>query len=315
MKKVLITGGAGFIGSNLAGRLVNSSELTVIDNLVTGSKQNLRHIKCKFIKADICNPTVVERLVKDTDLVYHLAAVVGVRKVIDNPITTIRTNLIGTENILGFCYKYRKQVLIASSSEVYGKGLKIPFKETDDRIYGQTSNLRWIYAQTKALDEAIALVYKKKGLKIIIARLFNIVGPKQSSAYGMVIPSFIKSALEGTPIQVYGTGEQTRCFLHVDDLTNAMDKLMKTGPAIGEIINIGSTEEITIIDLARKIKQLTKSRSRIVRVPYAKAYQSSDFEEMMRRKPDISKIKSLIKFSPTRNIDSIISDVILNYQC
>ena len=319
MKKILITGGAGFIGSHLAEALLKGgNQVFVLDDLSTGSKKNIEHLAKNpyfyFEKGDIQSKRTIINAVKRVDQIYHLAAVVGVKRVIADPLLTLKTNLFGTENVLEAAYQYSKQVLIASSSEVYGKGTKIPFSETDDRLYGDARNLRWIYSQTKALDESLALVYSQRGLKVVIVRLFNIAGPRQSEAYGMVLPSFVKSALANQPITVYGNGRQTRCFCHVDDAIQGLIRLLASRRAEGEIVNLGSDQEISIRALAQKVKILTKSRSKIIFMPYRKAYGSDFFEDMKRRKPNLEKIKQWIAFRSRRNLENIIKDVIDYYQ-
>lgn len=319
--KILITGGAGFIGSHLSEKLLkNGHQIFVLDNLSTGSLDNIKHLLLNknfhFKKGSILNAKLVKDLVKKVDQIYHLAAVVGVKKVVFEPIKTIETNLKGTEIVLksASLFNQKKKVLIASSSEVYGKNLKIPFKEEDDRILGPTSDPRWTYSSTKALDEFLALAYfKEKGLKTVVVRLFNIVGPRQTDAYGMVIPNFVKNALLLKPLLIFGDGKQTRSFTHVDDAINAMIKLMNNKKAEGKIFNLGQNYEISINDLAKKVLKLTKSKSKIIHAPFEKTYSPTS-ASLKKRCPDISKIKKIIKFFPKKNLDDILKGVIDYYQ-
>ncbi len=312
--KVLITGGAGFIGSHLAEKLLNQKhEVVIVDNLSTGSMDNISHLKddkhFRFYIDTIMNAKLMKKLVKDCDSIYHLAAAVGVKYVIDNPLDSITTNVRGTEIVLECANKFgKKKTLIASTSEVYGKnkdGLR-KFKETDDRVTGTTTIPRWSYSCTKALDEFLALAYwREKKLPVVIARLFNTCGPRQTGRYGMVLPRFVKQALAGRPITVYGDGSQTRCFTYVDDVVKALIGLMASPKAVGEIVNIGNPKSISINELAKKVKKITATRSRIVHIPYEEAYEKG-FEDMKHRQPDIAKIKGLIDFRPTVEIDEII---------
>lgn len=313
--KYLITGGAGFIGSHLAEALLkDKNEIFIIDDLSTGSIKNIEHLKAnpKFhcTIESILNGNHLAELVDKSDIVFHLAAAVGVRLIVESPVRTIETNISGTEVVLMSAAKKRKKVFIASSSEVYGKSTKIPFKEDGDMILGPTSKGRWSYACSKAIDEFLAIAYwHEKKTPTVISRLFNTVGPRQTGRYGMVIPRFVKQALSNEPITVYGTGKQSRCFTAVSDVVDAIIKLVNTDKAIGQVFNIGSTEEITIEELAKKVKDKTKSKSAIKYVPYDEAYESG-FEDMLRRVPDLTKVNKAIGYKPTKNIDQILDDVI-----
>ena len=315
MKKILITGGAGFIGSHLAEKLLEKShKVYVLDNLSTGRKENiacfLENKSFKFIDSSILNKEVMEKLVSRVDEIYHLAATVGVKYIVENPLDFLITNLKGAEIILELADKYRKKILIASTSEVYGKNKNVPFKETDDRILGSTHISRWSYSCAKALDEFLALAYfKQKNLPVIIVRFFNIAGPRQTGRYGMVIPRFIKQALKNEPLTVYGNGKQTRCFTYVDDALEGITKLMEKPEAIGQIFNIGSTKEISILNLSKKIKELTGSKSKIKLVPFKEVY-GSNFEDIERRSPDLTKIKNIISYEPKTHIDTTLKNTI-----
>lgn len=309
--RVLITGGAGFIGSHLAEALLKEGdEVFIIDNLSTGSMDNIIHLKgtkgFKYYIDTIMNTYLMAELVDLSDVIYHLAAAVGVKLIVESPVYTIETNIKGTEVVLELANKKKKKVVITSTSEVYGKGVKVPFAEDDDLLLGPTNKGRWSYACSKAIDEFLALAYwKEKKLPTVVARLFNTVGPRQSSQYGMVLPRFIKQALQGYPITVYGDGKQSRCFTWVGDVVDALIKLANTDEAVGEIFNIGSNEEISIIDLANLVKELLNSNSPIKFLSYEQAYEEG-FEDMIRRAPDISKIQKLIGFKPTKSIREII---------
>jgi len=309
--KILITGGAGFIGSHLAEALLEKGEeVYIIDNLSTGSIENIAHLKkntkFNYVIDDIMNTHLMAELVDLCEIVYHLAAAVGVKLIVESPVHTIETNIKGTEIVLNLANKKKKKVVMASTSEVYGKGAKVPFAEGDDLLLGPTFKSRWSYACSKAIDEFLALAYwKEKKLPTIVVRLFNTVGPRQSGQYGMVVPRFIVQALKNQPLTVYGDGSQSRCFTWVGDVVDALIKLSKHTDAVGEIFNVGSTEEITIVQLARMVKELLQSKSEIEFIPYEKAYEEG-FEDMFRRLPDISKIKTLIGFNPTKSIRDII---------
>jgi UDP-glucose 4-epimerase len=317
--KILVTGGAGFIGSHLSEKLLKQGHsVTVLDNLSTGCSENISHIKntggFRFVKGDILNEKTVGTLVKAADMVYHLAASVGVELVVKNPLDSLNTNIRGSQLLLDKAALYGKRTMVVSSSEIYGKNTHGPLKESDDRILGSPLKTRWGYATAKALDEMLAYVYfKNRGLPAVIVRLFNTVGPRQTGAYGMVLPRFVKQALANEPLRVYGSGKQSRCFLHVKDAVWAMMRLMAEPAATGEVFNVGSQEEISIEDLAKRIIQITGSSSEIRYIPYDQAYEEG-FEDMPRRIPDITKIFSLIGFRPTVVLDDIIRDVITYFK-
>ena len=320
--KALITGGAGFIGSHLCDTLLKKKwQIYVIDNLSTGNIGNIKHLEhsksFNFCIDDITNEKVMKKLIKKVDIVFHLAAAVGVKYIIDNPLDSIRTNVKGTEIILQLANSLgKKKVFLASTSEIYGKNRNknSAFKETDDRLLGSTTKWRWSYSCTKALDEFLALAYyREKKLPVIIARFFNTCGPRQTGRYGMVIPRFIKQALLNKPIAIYGDGRQTRCFLYIDDALKAVMSLVNEKKAIGEIFNIGNPLSISILEVAKRIKKLTGSKSKIDFIPYEKAYERG-FEDMRHRKPDISKIRSLIKFSPTVEINELLKRTIRYFE-
>jgi len=316
--RVLITGGAGFIGSHLAERhLERGDEVYIIDDLSTGAIENIAHIKehpkFKYYISSVTNEQLTAELVDLCDCIYHLAAAVGVRLIVESPVKTIETNVRGTEIILNLAAKKRKRLLVASTSEVYGKRTQIPFREDDDLVMGATNKGRWSYACSKAIDEFLAIAYwKEKRVPTVIVRLFNTVGPRQTRQYGMVIPNFVKQALLGKDITVFGDGSQSRCFTHVSDVVGALMQLIEHPQAVGEVYNIGSAQEVTILQLAEKIKAITNSTSRIVFVPYDEAYEEG-FEDMMRRVPDISKVNGLIGYQPTIALDEIIQSVV-DYQ-
>jgi UDP-glucose 4-epimerase len=312
---VLITGGAGFIGSHLAERLLaRGDQVRVVDNLSTGSAQNIQHLKTVrgfdcFLDT-ITNQRLMAELIDEADVVYHLAAAVGVRLIVESPTQAMETNIRGTEVVLELAAKKRKRVLVASTSEVYGKRNDVPFREDDDLVLGPPDKGRWSYACSKLIDEFLAVAYwKEQGLPTVVVRLFNVVGPRQTGRYGMVIPSLVKQALGGEDMTVYGTGTQSRCFTHVNDAVCALIALAENAEANGEVYNIGSTEEISILDLARKIKEMTASESRIVLVPYERAYREG-FEDMMRRVPDLTKIQRTIGYSPSLDLDEILMSTI-----
>jgi UDP-glucose 4-epimerase len=321
--KLLITGGAGFIGSHLAERyLKKGDEVYIIDDLSTGSLDNIQHLSVDdrfqnrfFTHIDtILNHDLMMELVGICDCVFHMAAAVGVQYILDNPLESIHTNIQGTEKVLGLCNKFKKKVLLASTSEVYGKHLHAPLVETDNIIYGPSSKFRWSYAAAKLMDEFTALAYHRtNGLKVTIARLFNTVGPRQTGTYGMVVPRFVGQALKNEPITVYGDGKQTRTFTHVTDVVGALMALMENEGAFGEVFNIGGTEETTILDLATKIIEKTGSSSRMSLIPYEEAFQK-DFEDMQRRVPGIDKIQRLVGFDPKKNLDVILDDVIKSFK-
>ena len=312
--RYLITGGAGFIGSHLAERLLDRGDhVVLLDNLSTGSVENIRHLKSldrmQHHFDNIENRQLVAELVDDADVIVHLAAAVGVKLIVESPVRTIETNVNGTQMILEAACKKRKLVLTASTSEVYGKNTNVPFHEDADLVLGPTTKGRWSYAASKALDEFLALSYwKEKRLPVIVVRLFNTVGPRQTGRYGMVLPNFVKSALEQEPIHVYGNGQQSRCFCDVRDTVESLVRLMDTDKSVGEVINVGNTEEVTIEGLARRVKFRTASSSRIEFVPYDKAYEPG-FEDMMRRVPCVDKLYALTGFRPHTSLDEIIDRV------
>ncbi len=318
MAHALITGGAGFIGSHLAERLIAvGHEVTIIDNLSTGRIQNLAALEGqpRFHSAieDIRNIHVMDRLVSECDLIFHLAAAVGVQRIISEPIETIETNIGGTEVVLKTARRYRKKVLIASTSEVYGKGVRFPFHEDDDTVSGATTRTRWSYAASKAIDEFLALAYHREvDLPVVIFRLFNTVGPRQSGQYGMVLPRFVRWALAGEPIRVYGDGEQQRCFGNVSDVVTAIHGLSEAPQAVGQVFNIGSQEEITIRALAERVRERVGSDSLIEFVPYDQAYEAG-FEDFRRRVPALDKIRSALEWEPTTTLNDTI-DQIISYQ-
>ena len=313
--RVLITGGAGFIGSHLSDAyLERGDEVFVIDDLSTGSIHNIEHIKKNprfhYTIDTVQNYPVVAELVDQCDVVFHLAAAVGVRLIVESPVRTIETNVRGTEVILAAANKKKKKVLIASTSEVYGLSDQVPFREDGNLVMGATTKGRWSYACSKAIDEFLALAYwREKKLPTIIVRLFNTVGPRQTGQYGMVIPTLVKQALAGRPMTVYGDGKQTRCFGYVGDVVGALVKVMDHEKAVGQVFNIGSNEEVSIGQLAERIRDLTGSKSEIVFIPYDEAYDEG-FEDMPRRVPDISRIRDLVGYSPTTSLDGILRDVI-----
>lgn len=315
----LITGGAGFIGSHLAEELLRrGNEVSVIDDLSTGSIENIEHLKGRagfsYVIETIQNRLLMAELVDKADVVYHLAAAVGVRLIIESPVQTIETNVKGTELVLELAAKKRKKVLIASTSEVYGKANSLPFNEEGDIVLGPTTKNRWSYACSKAIDEFLGLAYwREKGVPVVIARLFNTVGPCQTGRYGMVVPTFVRQALVGEPITVFGDGKQTRCFTWVGDAVRALIDLTHHPRAVGEVFNVGSDQEISIADLAYSIKGMTGSPSPVVFVPYDEAYEEG-FEDMRRRVPDLSKIRALIGYQPTLNLDRILVEIIEYYR-
>jgi UDP-glucose 4-epimerase len=327
-KRILITGGAGFIGSHLAESLLDQGhQVTVIDNLSTGNFKNIKHLvhreAFRFAIDTITNEIVLDRLVSECDLIFHLAAAVGVKLIVENPVHTIETNIMGTEAVLKAALRYRVKVLVASTSEVYGKGNHIPFREDDDVVLGPTSRSRWAYAASKMVDEFLSLAYlREKDLPVVIARLFNTVGPRQTGQYGMVVPRFVQQALKGEPLTVYGDGNQSRCFLHVRDAVDALIGLAKCPEAVGQVFNVGSTEQVTIVDLARIILELVQKESKreiekhsapITFTPYEHAY-TEGFEDMLQRVPDISKIKRYTGWQSRQSLKMILKDVIRYYQ-
>lgn len=325
--RVLITGGAGFIGSHLAESLLNQGYVvTIIDDLSTGKFSNIASLRkqkdFQFVIDSIMNEMVLDRLVSEADVIIHLAAAVGVKLIVEKPVHTIETNVTGTMKVLQAAVRYRVEVLIASTSEVYGKGNHIPFKEEDDVVLGPTTRSRWSYAASKMIDEFLALSYaREKDLPVVIFRLFNTIGPRQTGQYGMVVPRFIQQAIAGQPLTVYGDGNQSRCFLHVNDAVEAIVRLTESPRVIGEVLNIGSTEEITIRDLAKlvidvrdsefenRLKQQKHLSNQIIYIPYEEAY-TSGFEDMQRRVPDISKIVGMVGWKPKWTLRQSIEDIL-----
>jgi UDP-glucose 4-epimerase len=317
--RVLITGGAGFVGSHLSEALLDrGDEVFVLDDLSTGSIDNIAHLKSNkkfhYTIDTVTNEPLLAELIDRCDTVIHLAAAVGVKLIVEQPVRTIETNVHGTEVVLKIANKKKKLVLIASTSEVYGKSGVVPFSEDADLVLGPTSKHRWAYACSKMIDEFLALAYwKERKLPVIIVRLFNTVGPRQTGQYGMVVPNFVQQALAGQPITVFGDGTQSRSFTYVGDVVRAMVALINEPRAVGQVFNIGNGREITIGDLAARIKQITGSKSPIVKIPYDKAYEAG-FEDMPRRVPDISKIRALIGYEPTVELDEILTRVIASLE-
>jgi UDP-glucose 4-epimerase len=313
--RALITGGAGFIGSHLSDALLGSGhEVLILDNLSTGSMENISHLKGRrdfeYFIDSVDNEPLLAELIDRSDVVFHLAAAVGVKLIVEQPVYTIETNVHGTEVVLKHANKKKKLVVIASTSEVYGKSEDVPFREDSDLVLGPTPKHRWAYACSKAIDEFLALAYwKERKLPVIIVRFFNTVGPRQSGQYGMVIPNLVRQALAGEPITVFGDGQQSRSFTHVADVVEALIKLVNEPKAIGQVINIGNTQEVTIQRLAERIRDLTGSQSIIKLIPYELAYESG-FEDMPRRVPDLSKIEGLIGYETKNTLDDILVQVI-----
>jgi UDP-glucose 4-epimerase len=310
--KYLITGGAGFIGSHLAEKLIaRDDQVVVFDDLSTGSADNLSRIKdkIKFEQGSILDSAVIEKLVADSDYVVHLAAALGVLNIVNKPLKSLKTNIQGSEFVLEAADKYKKPVLVASTSEIYGKNDKVPLNEEDDRIIGHPLKSRWSYSEAKAVDESLAYFYHLENkLPVRIVRFFNTVGPRQVGHYGMVVPRFISAALENKSLSVYGSGDQIRCFCHIDDAVRALLLVMDSEKTIGEVFNVGNNQQITIMELAKKVIEITKSTSTIEKIAYEKAYPEG-FEDMQRRVPDISKIKQVLGWTPEINLDQIIKDI------
>lgn len=312
--KILITGGAGFVGSHLADKLFNEGhEITVIDDLSTGRYQNVEHLEgeknFRLIIDTVLNEKLMEELIRETDRVFHMASAVGVRLIMEHPVKTIETIFRGTDVVLGFCSRYRKRVLIPSTSEVYGKGARVPFREEDDLLTGSTDKHRWAYACAKTLDEFLALAHwKETRLPVVVVRLFNTVGPRQTGQYGMVVPNFVKSAIRNEPLIVHGDGTQSRCFGHVLDIVEGLTRAIESPECFGQVINFGNDEEVSIKGLAEKAIAMTGSTSEIRYIPYTEAY-GEGFEDMQRRVPSLDKARRLVGFEPTRNLDKIINDV------
>jgi UDP-glucose 4-epimerase len=317
--RVLITGGAGFVGSHLSEALLErGDDVFILDNLSTGSIENVVHLKAHprfhYTIDTVANEPVLAELIDRCDIVVHLAAAVGVKLIVEQPVHTIETNVHGTEVVLKHANKKKKLVLIASTSEVYGKSADVPFREDADLVLGPTAKHRWAYACSKMIDEFLALAYwKERKLPVIVVRLFNTVGPRQTGQYGMVIPSFVRQALAGEPITVFGDGTQSRSFTYVGDVVKAMVALIDEPRAVGQVFNIGNGHEISIAELAAKVKQMTGSSSEIVTVPYEKAYEAG-FEDMPRRVPDISRINALVGYTPTVELDETLRRVIEHFR-
>jgi UDP-glucose 4-epimerase len=313
--RILITGGAGFIGSHLSDAYIQrGDEVYVLDDLSTGTIENIQHLKGQprfhYTIDSVHNQPVTAELIDQCDVIFHLAAAVGVKLIVESPVRTIETNVHGTEVVLSLANKKKKKVLIASTSEVYGLSTDVPFREDGNLVMGATTKGRWSYACSKAIDEFLALAYwREKKLPTIVVRLFNTVGPRQTGQYGMVIPTFVKQALAGRPITVYGDGNQSRCFGYVGDVVGALVKLMDHPDAVGQVFNIGSNSEISIIELAQRVKQITHSDSDVVFVPYDEAYEEG-FEDMPRRVPDITKVSELVGFKPAMSLDGILESVV-----
>jgi UDP-glucose 4-epimerase len=321
--RALITGGAGFIGSHLAEALLKRGDhVTIIDDLSTGRFENIAHLtenpNFHFAIDTITNESVLDRLASDCNVIYHLAAAVGVRLIVEQPVHTIQTNIMGTEAVLRAARRYRAKTLIASTSEVYGKSNRVPFSEDDDVVLGPTFRSRWSYAATKMVDEFLGLAYyQEQGLPVVFFRLFNTVGPRQIGHYGMVIPRFVHQALKGEPITIYSDGKMTRCFMHVNDAVKAIIKLSETPDAVGQVFNVGATQEISILDLARNVLAMVdgddklppEDDSRLIFIPYEQAY-AKGFEDMRRRVPDITKIQQLTAWYPKQDLKEILTDVL-----
>ncbi len=319
MKHALITGGAGFIGSHLTERLLGAGyRVTIIDDLSTGRMANIAHLEnhpqLRIAIEDIRNVNVMDRLVSECDLIFHLAAAVGVEKIISQPIATIEINIGGTEVVLQTARRYRKKVLVASTSEIYGKGTRFPFHEDDDRLMGPTTRSRWSYAASKAIDEFLALAYHKEvELPVVIFRLFNTVGPRQTGQYGMVLPRFVQAALKGQPLRVYGDGAQSRCFGNVHDVVDAIHRLAESPEAVGQVFNIGTNEEVTILELAERVKARAGSESPIQFIPYDEAYEAG-FEDFRRRVPSLERIASVVDWKPSTVLNETIDQIIAYYR-
>ncbi|MBN2149505.1 MAG: GDP-mannose 4,6-dehydratase [Anaerolineales bacterium] len=313
-ERVLVTGGAGFIGSHLCEALVHRGyHVVAIDNLSTGRLENIQPLRplpsFQFVRENITNLQVLDRLTSEADLVIHLAAAVGVKLIVEDPVHTINTNIMGTEAVLTTANRYGCKVLLASTSEVYGKGVKVPFEEEDDCLMGATANSRWAYATSKAIDEFLGLAYHRQfGLPVVVMRFFNTVGPRQTGRYGMVVPRFVRRALRNEPLEVYGDGEQSRCFADVADVIRAVMGLAENEKAIGQVFNVGATEEVTVRQLAEKVIALTGSQSEMVYVPYDQAY-APGFEDMRRRVPSLAKINRLIGYVPEYSLEDTLRRV------
>ena len=309
---VLITGGAGFIGSHLADHYINAGhQVTILDNFSTGSETNIAHLKGKVttVDGDIRNIELVESLTKDTDLVLHMAAALGVNTILESPLESISTNITGSEVVLNAAAKFNNRIIIASTSEIYGKNSKQPLNESDDRVVGAPQKIRWTYSDAKAIEEAMAFaLHQENKLPVTTIRLFNTVGPRQTGRYGMVVPRFVQAALKNEPITVYGDGTQSRVFCHVADAVQAITTLAAADSSIGDVYNVGGIGEVTIKQLAEQVLAITGSNSTITYSPYSDAYPAG-FEDIQRRVPDISKIKSTINWAPTKDLTEIINDI------
>ena len=310
--KYFVTGGAGFIGSHLAESLIaREDQVVILDNLSTGSIKNLSRVidKMQLNQGDILDKSLVDKLVAESDYVVHLAAALGVFNIVNKPLESLKTNLQGSEMVLEACDKYRKPILIASTSEIYGKNEKVPLNEEDDRVIGHPLKSRWSYSEAKAVDESLAYFYNLENkLPIRIVRFFNTVGPRQVGHYGMVVPRFVNAALKNEPLSVYGSGDQIRCFCHIDDAVRALLLVMDSDKAIGQVFNVGNNQQISIMDLAKKVIEINNSSSKIEKIAYEDAYPNG-FEDMQRRVPDISKIKRVLGWTPEINLDQIIKDI------
>ena len=313
--RILITGGAGFIGSHLSDKLLKENyDVMIIDDLSTGRMENINHLKSNpnfhFAIETITNETVMDRLVSECDDIFHLAAAVGVELIVNKPVDVIERNILGTEVVLKIANRYKKKVFLASTSEIYGKSEQVPFSEDDDRLLGPTTKSRWSYSSSKAVDEFLGLAYfKEKNLPVIIGRFFNTIGPRQTGQYGMVVPRFVKQALKGESLTVYGDGNQSRCFAYVTDVVRASITLLEHPAAVGEIFNIGNDEAITINELAERVISITNSRSSIRHIPYDEAYESG-FEDMQKRVPDLTKIRKMVGYSHEISLDEMIENII-----
>ena len=314
--RYLVTGGAGFIGSHLVEQLLlRGDEVIVVDNLSTGTSRNLGDLNnsnnlIKFVLGDILDKSLIDRYVFESDYIIHLAAALGVLNIVNKPLESLKTNLQGTENLLDLANKYSKPILIASTSEIYGKNDKVPLNEEDDRIIGHPLKSRWSYSEAKAVDESLAyFYYLENNLPIRIVRFFNTVGSRQVGQYGMVVPRFVTAALKSDPIEVYGSGDQIRCFCHVSDAIKALMLVMDSNKATGQVFNVGNNQQISIIDLAKKVIEITRSKSEIRKIPYSEAYPEG-FEDMQRRVPDISKIKNVLGWAPEIELEQIIKDIV-----
>jgi UDP-glucose 4-epimerase len=310
--RLFITGGAGFIGSHLADHYVAAGhEVTVLDNFSTGSKANIAHLKGKIttVDGDIRNIELIESLTKDSDLILHMAAALGVNTILESPLESMDINIVGSEVVLKSAAKFNKRIIIASTSEIYGKNPKQPLSETDDRVVGAPQKIRWTYSDAKAIEEAMAFaLYQEKELSVTTVRLFNTVGPRQTGRYGMVLPRFVQAALKNEPLTIYGDGTQSRVFCHVVDAVQAITTLATSDSTIGDVYNVGGTGEVTIRHLAEKVLAITGSASAITYTPYSDAYPAG-FEDIQRRVPDIAKVKSVINWAPTKDLKQIISDI------